>query len=723
MNEKILLVDDEQDILRMLSKLLSQEQFHVRTAQGGDEAIELFESESFDAVVTDMRMPGMDGLGLIQRLKEIDKNIEVIILTGYAELDNVIQAFRNNGAFDYLTKPLENINDLFLSVNRAIESRRLKIENRVLLQKLTRSKEDLEKRVADRTQELTEANKRLQCELSQRQKTERELKRSMAAAEAANLAKSNFLANMSHELRTPLNHIIGFTELVADGSLGELNPAQKTTLDDTLQSSRHLLSLINDILDFSKIEADQLSLESIDFDPEMTVYHVCDLIRPQVLKKPIEILCRVGRDVPGFVKGDPGRFRQVLINLMSNAAKFTDTGEIELGLNVEKEDAARVKLHATVRDSGAAIPKDKLKSIFEVFEQGDTSTTRRYGGTGLGLSICRRIAKLMKGKVWAESEPGKGNLFHFTAWLDKSENRHHKAIHPVSLTGKKVLVVDDNPAHLEIFEHILEPAGMRLSCLSKGRQVVATLQAAIQAGDPFACCILDVELTDPSGYDIARKIRHPDSQIPSIALLAFSIPAERRAKRCLQAGFDGFLPVPIRRDRLIDMLIRLLGEEKPKIPHHVEPSHRELVTQYSIREETKHAVWILLAEDNLMSQKLATLMLKKAGYRVVLAENGREVIDEYTAAPDKFSLLFMDIQMPQMDGLEATQTIREWEKERQSRRIPIVALTANAMKGDRERCLAAGMDDYASKPIEREVVFALLEKWVLKSGNASMARK
>ncbi len=551
-------------------------------------------------------------------------------------------------------------------------------------------------------------------------KAMRQAKQMAVDAEAANVAKSAFLAVMSHEIRTPMNAVIGFTDMLFDTGLTEEQLDYAKTIK---QSGEQLLTLINDILDFSKIEADQLSLESIDFDPEMTVYHVCDLIRPQVLKKPIEILCRVGRDVPGFVKGDPGRFRQVLINLMSNAAKFTDTGEIELGLNVEKEDAARVKLHATVRDSGAAIPKDKLKSIFEVFEQGDTSTTRRYGGTGLGLSICRRIAKLMKGKVWAESEPGKGNLFHFTAWLDKSENRHHKAIHPVSLTGKKVLVVDDNPAHLEIFEHILEPAGMRLSCLSKGRQVVATLQAAIQAGDPFACCILDVELTDPSGYDIARKIRHPDSQIPSIALLAFSIPAERRAKRCLQAGFDGFLPVPIRRDRLIDMLIRLLGEEKPKIPHHVEPSHRELVTQYSIREETKHAVWILLAEDNLMSQKLATLMLKKAGYRVVLAENGREVIDEYTAAPDKFSLLFMDIQMPQMDGLEATQTIREWEKERQSRRIPIVALTANAMKGDRERCLAAGMDDYASKPIEREVVFALLEKWVLKSGNASMARK
>ncbi len=550
-------------------------------------------------------------------------------------------------------------------------------------------------------------------------------KKMAVEAEAANVAKSTFLAVMSHEIRTPMNAVIGFTDMLFDAGLPEEQLEYANTIK---QSGELLLTLINDILDFSKIEAGQLDLESIDFDPEITAYHVCDLIRPQVLKKPVKILCRMGRDVPGFVNGDPGRFRQVLINLMSNAAKFTESGEIELMLDVEKEDAARIKLHATVRDTGDAIPPEILNLIFDVFEQGDTSTTRRYGGTGLGLSICRRIAALMNGKVWAESEKGKGNIFHFTAWLNKSQNKHDKIIRSALLPGKKVLIVDANKTHLEILEHMLESAGMRVARLLDGRKVVPTLQTAIQAHDPFDCCILDIDLGDVSGYKIAEQIRHPDSQIASIALLAFSLPVERRARQCLQAGFDGFLPTPIRRDRLIEMMIRLLGQERVEGGKRTEPEPRQLVTQYSIREEIKHAVWILLAEDNVMSQKLATLMLKKAGYQVMVAANGREVINEYINDPDKFSLIFMDIQMPEIDGLEATQTIRQWEKERAlkqpegARRIPIVALTANAMKGDRERCLSAGMDDYAPKPIERDVVFAMVKKWVRTSEAKKIGR-
>ncbi len=433
----------------MLSKLLSQEQFHVRTAQGGDEAIELFESESFDAVVTDMRMPGMDGLGLIQRLKEIDKNIEVIILTGYAELDNVIQAFRNNGAFDYLTKPLENINDLFLSVNRAIESRRLKIENRVLLQKLTRSKEDLEKRVADRTQELTEANKRLQCELSQRQKTERELKRSMAAAEAANLAKSNFLANMSHELRTPLNHIIGFTELVADGSLGELNPAQKTTLDDTLQSSRHLLSLINDILDLTMIETGRTELDLSLNDPSLIIDNTLVMIKEKALNHQVEITRHLD-GLPGQIMVDARKFKQILYNLLSNALKFTPEGgtvsiaarkiAVEKSLNIhdlgrealeklskkttEIQDGGKSYIEISVTDTGIGIKPEDLDRIFERFEQVDGYLGKKYQGTGLGLSITRALVEIHNGRVWAESQgSGTGSIFRFV--LPEASDANH----------------------------------------------------------------------------------------------------------------------------------------------------------------------------------------------------------------------------------------------------------------------------------------------------------
>lgn len=307
---------------------------------------------------------------------------------------------------------------------------------------------------------------------------------------------------------------------------------------------------------------------------------------------------------------------------------------------------------------------------------------------------------------------------HNSAMQKAIENRPDRVIRPVSLSGKKVLVADNNKTNLEILIHILTAEDMRVTGLSGGRDVLPALQAAHQSGDPFDFCILDIEREGLSGYEIAKQIRDPKAKLSRLPLLAFSSPAERRAKQYLKAGFDGFLPTPIRRGRLIEMMIRLLGEEKPKSEAVAEPIQRELVTQHSIREETKHAVWILLAEDNLLSQKLAVLMLKKAGYQVEVVGTGKEVFDKYTDYPDKFSLIFMDIRMPEMDGLEATRRIRTWEKQQgaqypgKAQKIPIVALTANAMVGDRERCLDAGMDDYASKPIERDVVFAMLTKWV-----------
>ena len=543
-------------------------------------------------------------------------------------------------------------------------------------------------------------------------------------AEAANIAKSAFLAAMSHEIRTPMNAVIGFTDILLDTDLMDKQIDYANTIK---QSGEVLLSLINDILDFSKVEAGQLDLESIDFDPEVTTHHTCELIRPQVAKKPIEILCRIGNDVPGYVKGDPGRFRQVLINLMSNAAKFTDAGEIELSLDVEAEEPDQVKLHATVRDTGSAIPEVKLEQIFEAFKQIDSSTTRKYGGTGLGLSICRKISRLMGGEVWGESEPGKGNVFHFTAWFEKSQIKREKAFHRVSLSGKKVLIVDDNRTNLDIIRHILESVGMQVVELTDGQAVLPTVLSAVEAGDPFEFCILDVEIEGMRGYDIAKQIRGPELQISYFPMLAFSLPIERRAKKCLEAGFDGYLPTPIRRDKLIEIMARLLGDKEKRAGQVPEMDKQNLVTQYSIQEETKRAIWILLAEDNVMSQKLAELMLTKAGYLVDVANNGKEVFDKYTSSPEKFGLIFMDIQMPEMDGLQATKGIRKWEAKLKtqsspatlpsvrSKRVPIVALTANAMKGDRERCLEAGMDDYVAKPVQREVVFGMLRKWVITS--------
>jgi signal transduction histidine kinase/DNA-binding response OmpR family regulator/HPt (histidine-containing phosphotransfer) domain-containing protein len=605
-----------------------------------------------------------------------------------------------------VTRPLEEVVTIVrnISAHGGPAEARLTADPPAEIEELLGDVNGMQTRLADSYQQLEQAlvqRERLNVELRaltedlDRKVRERttELAKAMHVAEEANQAKSEFLANMSHEIRTPLNGIIGMTELALDTSL---TLQQREYLGMAKGSADSLLSILNDILDFSKIEMRKLELESIPFAVRD---HLAELLKPLALRaeqKGLEVVCHVLPDVPSVMVGDPGRLRQVIVNLVGNAIKFTERGQVLVQVELDPAGRDAHVLHYFVSDSGIGIPKEKQRTVFEPFKQADGSTTRKFGGTGLGLAISSTLVELMEGRIWLESSPLEGSTFHFTARLGVTDARPEPAA--PDLTDLRVLVVDDNPVNRGVMHDLLVRWKMRPTGADSGAAALRALLDASALGRPFALVLLDANMPEMDGFEVARRIRDQAPIAGATIMMLSSSGQYGEIGRCVEVGIANHLTKPVDQRDLLNAIGRALSRDagqRAALPASMLPT-----------ELPEHRLRLLLAEDNLVNQRLAATLLERRGHHVTIASNGREALA--ALARHRFDVVLMDVQMPEMGGFEATGAIREAERATGAH-LPIIAMTAHAMKGDRERCLAAGMDEYLTKPLDSRHLCTLVE--------------
>ncbi len=654
----VLLIEDSPDDALLIREFLAdarQAVFEVEHFDWLSAALTRLAQGGIDVVLLDLQLPDSRGLDTFRAVEKASPAVPVVVLSGFEDETTALTAVQE-GAQDYLVKGQVGTAVLERAVRYAIERGRT-------------------------SRALAEKNA--------------ELARARDAAEAASRAKSAFLASMSHEIRTPMNAIIGMTDFVLETALA---PLQREYLKIVQESAESLLALINDILDFSKIEAGKFEIEEVEFSLRDNIGCTLKSLAVQAHRKGLELISDVEASVPDRVVADPTRLRQVLVNLVGNAIKFTSGGEVLVRVHPESREADEMLIHVAVSDTGIGIPQARREKLFQAFEQVDNSMSRKYGGTGLGLAISARLVELMGGRIWFDSESGQGSTFHFTARIQLADGSAPGfALETSGLNGARALVVEDNATYRRALVEMLASWEMDVRAVSGAEMALEMLAAQTGPTEIFAVALIDADMPRIDGFELARNIKSRFSdRVAHMVMMLTSGDRSGDVSRCEQLGLDAYLMKPINQSELFDTLAEVLGCG-PAPATEAETAATAAIEPSGLR--------VLLAEDSLYNQKLAVALLERKGHHVVVANNGTEAVGLARAQP--FDLILMDIQMPEMDGLEATRAIREHEAG-SGDRLPIVAMTAQAMKGDRERCLEAGMDDYLTKPVRATQLYATI---------------